>query len=66
MIDIVKEADVCHLVQFYSATCGHCHEFARIFIQFTKNTADWYSLFKVLAIECQGNNYAVCHRFIEF
>ena len=42
------------LVKFYSATCGHCHEFAKIFLQFTKSIKNWYCLINVLAIECQG------------
>ena len=59
---LVKNAETAHLVQFYSATCGHCHDFAKIFLRFADQTAGWYCLIKVLTVECQGVNYSVCHR----
>ena len=31
-------------------------------VHFASQVADWYCMIKVLAVECQGVNYSICHR----
>jgi len=38
------------------------HEFAPIFTDFANSVHGWFSLINIVAVECQGDNYSVCHR----